>query len=179
MANYSKLNFCVPAGDSTSLRIRDSKGNIKYTIYNSNETLFFNNNNLIVIRTEGDATDIMLDFSSKPEAIQSLAILNTEYSKIKKNYEDKKISTIIENIGEGITPDIKEIIFSSESGANPITNGQTVFNIPNSVAIDSVIFNGIVINDYSFNIIDKNITLDVVNIGYDIEDTDEIFIKYY
>lgn len=178
MANYSKLNFCVPAGDSTSLRIRDSKGSIKYTVYNSNETLFFNNNNLIVIRTDGDATDIMLDFSSKPEAIQALAILNMEYGKIKKNYEDKKLSTIIDNIGN-ITPLIKEIIFSNETGAIPITNGQTVFNIPNSLAIDSVAFNGVIINEYTYNGTNKTITLDVSNIGYDIEDTDEIYVKYY
>jgi hypothetical protein len=179
MANYSKLNFCVPAGDSTYIRIRDIKGSIKFTVYNSHETLFFNSGNNLIIRTEGDNSDIILDFQTKVEAIQALAILNLEYGKIKKNYEDKKILTLIEDIGGTVSGDIKDLIFSSEAGSQPISNGQTIFNIPNALSINSVIINGIVINDYEFNIATKNLTLDIINIGYSIEDSDEVVVKYY
>lgn len=178
MANYSKLNFCIPAGESTSIRIRDISGSIRYTIYNNLETLFFNNNNTIIIRTVGDITDIILDFSTKVEAIQALSILNMEYAKIKKNYDDKQLATLIEEIGS-VSGQTKEIIFSSEPGANPINNNQIVFNIPDAVSINSVIINGVVINDYIFTSGNRNVTLDTFSIGYDIEDSDEILIKYY
>ncbi len=176
---YSKTNFIVKSGDDTSLKFRDNRGQIKYTVYNNNECTFYNSNNTIVIRTDGDASDIVLDFLTKTEAIQALGLLNIEFSKIKARFKIRETEHLIEDLGGTISGDIKELIFSNEPGANSLSNNQVIFNIPNSLSINSVLINGIAINDFTYNHSTKNITLDTDLIGYTIEDSDEIVVKYY
>ncbi len=101
MANYSKSNFYVPTtNDSTSIKIRDIKNNIKYTIYNNSETTFFVSDNRVIIRTEGDLSDIVLDFSTRIEAVQVLSILNVEFAKIRQNINNKKQHDFVEDVTE-------------------------------------------------------------------------------
>lgn len=110
MANYSKSNFYVPTtNDSTSIKIRDIKNNIKYTIYNNSETTFFVSDNRVIIRTDGDLTDIVLDFSTRIEAIQVLSILNVEFAKIKQNISNKKQHDFVEDVTEIVNTIIDDL----------------------------------------------------------------------
>jgi hypothetical protein len=188
MANFSKNNFIIPVGvDSSSLRIRDTKGQLKYTILNNSNTTFFNTGSFVIIRTQGDTTDIKLDFSCLPEAIQGLNMLNTEFAKLKRNLASKKQTDLIDLVddivGDGVTAKVepKKFLFTNETDADmPIADGQLEFHMPDKTTkIQSVYINGIVINDYSYNEVTKVITINPDMIGYGIEGDDEVMVNYF
>lgn len=167
MGAYSKYNFCLPAGpDTVSLTLKDKNGKIKFTLYNNTETSFSANNNIIIIKNDGDTKDIILDFGDSVEAIQALVILNTQFSIIRHNYNIKNSPTTT-----------KTYIFSNGAGANqPIADSQVLFTVPNSEHIDMVFINGILITEYSF--LNNVITLSIPDLDYNIESTDVMLVKY-
>jgi hypothetical protein len=198
MANFSKKNFIIPIGvDSTSLRIRDTKGQLKHTILNNSNTTFFNTGNFVIIRTTGDTTDIRLDFTCRSEAVQALTLLNSEFANLKRNISAKKKSDFLDQIddiigggtgggtggGAGFTPNVepRKYLFTNETDADkPIEEGQLVFQMPDYTSkIHSVYINGVVINDYLYNKTYKTITIDPSMIGYGIESDDEVMVNYF
>jgi hypothetical protein len=189
MATFSKNNFIIPVGvDSNSLRIRDIKGQLKHTILNSSSTTFFNNGANVIIRTQGDSSDIALDFSCVPEAIQALNLLNKEYSKLKMNIATKSKTDLLGTIiGSSHGTDVKPMthIFSNaidNNGAitSPIKDNQVSFQLPSTAkSVQAVSVNGVVINDYVFNAATKMLTVDPVFIGYELDSYDELIVSYF
>jgi hypothetical protein len=190
MATFSKNNFIIPVGvDSSNLRLRDIKGNLKHTIVNNSNSTFYTNGANVIIRTDGDTTDIKLNFGSVAEAIQALSLLNKEYSKIKNNIVTKKhtdlvnvIDTVITEGRNGINIIPKQILFSNAQDNNntlPIIDNQTEFIITDATSIHSVSINGVIINDYSFDVSIKCLNIEVEYLGYDIDRFDEVLVKYF
>lgn len=179
MADYSKNNFVIPASpQDTSLRIRDIRGQIRFTIYNNTETVFYNSENIVVIKTDdGDITTILLDFATKIEAIQALSILNSEYLTIRNNFLLKQRDDLIESIGIAISGDEKQIIFSDASTSGSIVDNQVDFSIPDAIIVNSVFINGISVSEFIFDKNSKILTLE--SIGYNIEASDEVLVLYH
>jgi len=168
-ATYSKKNFIQPGFELLDqIRIRDVKNVVRLTIYNNSGSVFFTNGSNIKIKTASENNIITLDFSTKKEATEALIMLKDAYSIVIKNFNDKKKAVI--------DPEILE--FNSDN--LNISNGQTVFPIPddaNDVFLVSI--NGVVITPWEYIVSDSVVSIDVNVLGYDIDIEDEVVIKYF
>lgn len=166
MATYSVSNFIDPSyqiGDK--IKIRDINNNSKITITNNTGTVFYTSGKNVAIKTRSEKNIILLDFATNLEAIQALNKLKNAYSTVVDNYKKKNEPQ----------PDTSEISFNPDLGN--ISDGQTVFPIPEGVDVFTVAINGVNVSTYTTYT--NYLEIDVTTLGYAIESDDEIIIKYF
>jgi hypothetical protein len=124
---YLKNSFLIPVSeDDTTVKIKDSAGQIKFIIKEPDATLSVSGSNLIITQKAGN-TPIIIDFNTAADASMAIVLLKTELSKIRKKTEAKHSSNV-PAVKNGIkcetTYNTKPIISSriwSQSDLIPVT----------------------------------------------------------
>ena len=167
MATYNKDNFLAPVNQNTFLVIRDISNKQRHKIYHNTATTFLSKNKLVQIKTSSENNIISLDFSSDLEAKQALNKIRQGYIVVKTNFDNASKSEV----------NIEECVYTPEDGN--VVDGQDQFYLPEAQKMFVVSINGVNIIDYDFDLETKILTVDVATLGYIIEASDVIEIKYF
>lgn len=136
LVNYTLDTFLsIPSDTDVKIRIYNYKGELKYVI-EPNLSFFYTKNNLVIIKLE-DKNEILLDFSSKLEAVKAIEKINgVKLFFTNKQNTNQETNQVLKYSKSNLNM-IANI--TTSNGSPALTTGITLYSIQDEPKIDTFI----------------------------------------